>query len=93
MLHFSNRMQLVVLNITAAQHIFIYQLLQLQHSSSFVAANIAEVIGAATAHGQSFGIVVLLNVYFIISAVSIIFNPEVNGIQQFIVIDHFHISA
>ena len=59
---------------------------------SFMAADITQVIRTGTTNRKCFGIFELLNIYFVVSGIAIIFYPESNRIQQFIIINQFNIS-
>src|SRR5687768_2859569 len=64
--------------------------LQLEKCSGFMPAYITQVIRAATAHGRGFGILELLDIYFIIRGVAVILNPEHSGAKQVIVFYEFN---
>lgn len=71
---------------------FIKHFLQLEKSRRFVAANIAQVVRAATTQRNQPGVFKLGYVYLIIGIIGIIFNPEGYRVKQIIVLHQLNIT-
>jgi hypothetical protein len=55
-------------------------------------ADIPQVIGAAAADGQRFGVLELLHIHFIIRGIAVVLNPEGNRLEQLVVFDQLYVT-
>jgi hypothetical protein len=85
-------MFLVVPDGIITNHIPVNHILQVKQGCSFMPADVSQVIRTSAPQGQGPGILVFLNIHLVKGVVVIVFNPETNGIYEFIVLYKFNIT-
>ena len=57
-----------------------------------MATNVSQIIGASAAKRSGLRVPEMMNVYFVVRAVTVILYPKGGRAKQFIVFDQFHIA-